>query len=117
MTPPEDPSFWMKLANYLWGLLVPAGWWMWKKQDDRLGKLEEAKASSADMIELKAAIHSMRANMVTSEQLKAHEESDRADRAERRDTEISLFNKVDELKDSINQRFDTIRDLIMNSRK
>ena len=118
MTPPaDDPSFWLKVANWLWGLLVPATWWMWKKQDDRLGKLEDAKASSADMIELKAAIHSMRANMVTSEQLAKHEESDRADRAERRDTEISLFNKVDELKDSINQRFDTIRDLIMNSRR
>ena len=117
MTPPDDPSSWMKFANWLWGLLVPAGWWMWDKQDKRLGKLEEAKASSADMIELKAAIHSMRSTMVTSEQLAKHEESDRADRAERRDTEISLFNKVDELKDSINQRFDTIRDLITNSRK
>ena len=117
MTPPDDPSFWLKVANWLWGLLVPAAWWMWKKQDDRLGKLEEAKASSADMLELTEAIHSLRNKMVTSEQLNKHEESDRADRKERRETELALFDKVDELKDSLNHRFDAIRDLITNSRR
>ena len=108
-----DPGFWADIAKWLWGLLVPAGWWMWKKQDDRIEKLENARAYAVDVKELKEAVQSVKDKMVTSDQLAAHEASDRDDRAERRETEISLFNKVDELKDSMSQRLDALKDLIM----
>tara|TARA_R110000868_G_scaffold218849_1_gene469665 strand:+ start:5881 stop:6222 length:342 start_codon:yes stop_codon:yes gene_type:complete len=36
----DDISSWKELAKYLWGLLVPAGWWMWNKQDKRIDKVE-----------------------------------------------------------------------------
>ena len=108
-----DPGFWADIAKWLWGLLIPAWLWMWKKQDDRLGKVEDAKASASDVTQLRDAVHSLRNNMVTREDFKGHENSDRADRAERRETEISLFTKMDELKDSMNNKFDAIRELIM----
>ena len=109
----DDPSFWKEAAKYLWGLLVPAGWWIFKKQDDRLTRVEEQKAHAADVKELKDAIHSLRNRMVTKEDFARHEADDKADRAERREAEISLFNKVDELKDSVNNKFDAIKDLLL----
>lgn len=112
----EDPGFWKDLAKHLWALLVPLGWWIWNKQDKRIEKVEndmDAQASQKSVDELGEGLHSLRNRVVTREDFKAHEERDERDRVERREAENKLFEKVDDLKDDMTGRFDSLKDLII----
>lgn len=80
---------WHEIAKYLWGLLVPAGWWMWNTQDKRMAALEATMKEKADKAEL--------------------------DR--QRDNISNIFEKIDGLKDSMNDKFDSITRLILEQRK
>ena len=103
---------WKELAKWLWGLLLPALWWMWNKQDKRI----DEKAGASDVKEIKASLHELRNRVVTKEAFDAHEARDQKDRDERRETEIKLFDKIDGLKDDVNGKFDQIRDLLIGRR-
>ena len=43
---------WQEIAKYLWTALVPAGWWIFKKQDERVNNLEKAMDKKADETEM-----------------------------------------------------------------
>lgn len=43
---------WHEIAKYLWGLLLPAGWWIFNKQDKRMDALEGAMKTKADQTEM-----------------------------------------------------------------
>jgi hypothetical protein len=100
---------WKELAKWLWGLLVPAAWWMWNKQDKRL----DGKAEAADVKEMKESLHSLRNKVVTKDDFAAHEARDQKDRDERRETEIKLFDKIDRMKDDFSGKLDGIKDLLI----
>lgn len=36
----EDPGLWKQIATYLWGLLIPAGVYIWNRQEKRIDHLE-----------------------------------------------------------------------------
>ena len=43
---------WHEIAKWLWGLLVPAGWWIFNRQDKRMDLLEASMEKKADKAEL-----------------------------------------------------------------
>lgn len=43
---------WKDVAQWAWGLLVPAGWWIFNRQDKRMDSLEGAMKDKADKDEL-----------------------------------------------------------------
>lgn len=43
---------WEDVAKWAWGLLVPAGWWIFNRQDKRMDILESAMKDKADKVEL-----------------------------------------------------------------
>lgn len=111
-----DPGFWKEAAGWSWGLLVPLGWYVLSTRDKRIEKVEETlkdRASSEAVKELSSAIHSLRGRMITREDFREHEVRDDRDRTERREQEILLFEKVDDLKDDINTKFNVLKDLII----
>ena len=36
----DETAFFKEIAKYLWGVLVPAGWWIFNKQDKRIDNVE-----------------------------------------------------------------------------
>lgn len=80
---------WQDIAKHLWALLVPAGWWIWKKQDDRMNTLEAAMKEKADRAEL--------------------------DR--QRDNISKIFDKIDGLKDDMNNKFDGLKTLLLGMKE
>ncbi len=116
----EDPSIWKQVANWLWGLLIPLGWYAVNQRDRKIEKLEiemDQRASQKSVDELKDSIHGMRNRMITREDFKDHEVRDDKDRTERREQEVLLFEKVDDLKDDINTKFNALKDLIISRTK
>lgn len=43
---------WEDVAKWAWGLLVPAGWWIFNRQDKRMDNIEGAMKDKADKAEL-----------------------------------------------------------------
>lgn len=50
---------WQAIAKWLWGLLVPAIWWMWNKQDARLTKIEDSMYTKSSALERHTAINDL----------------------------------------------------------
>lgn len=42
---------WQDIAKWLWGLLVPAGWWIFNKQDKRIDAVEASLKEKTDVSE------------------------------------------------------------------
>lgn len=51
---------WKEIAQWLWGLFIPAGWWMWNRQDKRLEDIEDAMKAKADKDEVNKALEDRR---------------------------------------------------------
>lgn len=44
----EDPGIWKQLTGWLWGLLVPAGWWIVNRFDREIDKRKDVEAKLFD---------------------------------------------------------------------
>lgn len=85
----HDPGLWEQVAKYLWGILVPAGWWIFNKQDKRMDSLEEAMKTKADNAEM--------------------------DR--QRDHIEKIFDKIEEVKKEVSDKHAELLTAIYESRK
>jgi hypothetical protein len=111
---------WKEIAKYGWSLLLPLLVWLWKKQDARIDKQDErmeSLASQKSVDEMAESLHSLRNKVVSREDFRAHEDRDQRDREERRDTEVKLFDKIDQFKDDVNEKFDTLKDLLLGRKQ
>lgn len=100
MTTPEiDPSIWKQMSEWLWGaMLVPVGI-LWKKVDGAASKTELKESVSA----IGAA-------------LDRHAEDDKQTRAEIRETQMKIFERLDSLATSVT-KIDTTLTLRMDDLK
>ncbi len=80
---------WHEIAKYLWGLLVPAGWWIFNKQDKRLDAMELALKDKADVAEL--------------DRQRGHVEK--------------IFEKIEEVKQDVNDKHAELLKAIYESRR
>lgn len=108
---------WMEAAKWIvTALVIPLLAVIWSMLNGRISKTEirmESLATQKSVDEVAESLHSLRNKVVSREDFRAHEERDNNDRKERRETEITLFAKIDDLKDSVNDKFDAIRDLLL----
>lgn len=94
------------------GIVVASGgglWALWQLWHGIFGKY----ARKEDVSVMRADVDAIRATMVTRDDFAKHEERDQKDRDERRETEIKLFDRFDSLKDDMNSKFDSLKDLIV----
>lgn len=80
---------WHEIAKYLWGLLVPAGWWIFNKQDKRMDALEAAMQTKANQTEM--------------------------DR--QRDHVEKIFEKIEEVRQDVNDKHAELLKAIYGTRK
>ena len=97
-TPPptDEHSFLGQVLAWIAAGIAAIGAWLWTTTMGRITRLEEGKV-----------------NQKTFDEYVARAERDRV---ERRDTEISLFAKVDSLHKHFDQKFDKLMELIKDSR-
>lgn len=84
---------WRQVAQYLWGLLVPAGIWAWKKQDARLDKLEENSVKKDEFKERLTAVDKVL--------------------EDRRDDVRDLYKEMGELRKDVSRGFSDLKDLLL----
>lgn len=80
---------WHEIAKWLWGLLVPAGWWIFNRQDKRMDALEAQMSDKA--------------------------EKDEVNR--QRDTQAKIFDQLTELRQDVNDKHAELLKAIYESRK
>lgn len=90
--PTDETSFLSQVLAWIAAAIAAVGAWLWTTTMGRIAKLEEGKVNQKTFDEYVAR-------------------ADR-DRAERRETEISLFEKVDDLHRHFDSKMDKLADLI-----
>lgn len=91
-TPSDEHSFLGQALAWVAGAIGAVGYWLWTTTMGRIAKLEEGKV-----------------NQKTFDEYVARADKDRS---ERRDTELSLFAKVDSLHHHFDSKMDKLADLI-----
>jgi hypothetical protein len=112
MDAPSDPGIVKQLLDWVWLGFVALLGIVYRMMSGKL----DGKAESADVKEMKESIHALRNKMVTREDFARHEASDQKDRDERRDDIKELFGKVDDLKTDLGNRFDALKDILLQRR-
>jgi hypothetical protein len=96
MTEP-DPGVWRALLDHLWAPVVALVTWLAK------GRIEKAEAK------LETAVQRSEFDAFKTASIK--------DRDERRETELALFKRVDDLRTHVDAKFDALTTIILNTRK
>jgi hypothetical protein len=91
-SPTDETSFLSQVLAWVAAAIAAIGAWLWTTTMGRITKLEEGKVNQKTFDE-----YVTRADK---------------DRSERRQTEINLFEKVDDLRGHVDNRLDKIVDLI-----
>lgn len=94
--PTEETTFLSQILAWIAAAIAAIGAWLWTTTMGRIAKLEESKV-----------------NQKTFDDYVARADKDRD---ERRDTELSLFAKVDGLQKHFDTKIDKLADLIRESR-
>jgi hypothetical protein len=95
-TPTDETSFLSQVLAWIAAAIAAVGAWLWTTTMGRIAKLEEGKVNQKTFDEYVAR-------------------ADR-DRSERRQTEINLFEKVDDLRDHVDTKLDRIVALIQGKK-
>jgi hypothetical protein len=95
-TPTDETSFLGQVLAWVAAAIAGVGAWLWSTTMGRISRLEENKVNQKTFDEYVAR-------------------ADR-DRLERRETEISLFEKVESLHRHFDQKFDKLIELIKDNR-
>lgn len=91
---PEENSFLSQVLSWVAGGIAAIGIWLWTSTMSRIAELEKGKV-----------------NQKTFDDYVARSDKDRD---ERRETEINLFDKVDDLRTHFDHKIDKLADLIRN---
>jgi len=97
MAAPEDTTFLSQVLAWVAAGIAAVGAWLWTTTMGRIAKLEEGKV-----------------NQKTFDEYVARADKDRG---ERRETELSLFRKMDNMRDHVDERFDKLAELIRASKQ
>ena len=100
----DDPGLWKEAAKYLWGVLVPAGWWMWNKQDKRLDRVEEKMFTQDEAKERRKNIEDV-LEARRQDVIALHSKIDA--RAEK------LDDKIEALQQSMHAGFSDLKDILL----
>jgi len=77
MSAESDPGLWAKIADWLWAVVLATGGWGWQHTHKRIAKVETLAESKTSELE--------------------HNRT--------KDNVAKIFDKIDEMKDSVNTRF------------
>ena len=92
--PQDETSFLSQVLSWVAGGIAAIGIWLWTSTMSRIAELEKGKV-----------------NQKTFDDYVARSEKDRD---ERREIEINLFEKVDDLRTHFDHKIDKLADLIRN---
>jgi len=95
--PTDDTSFLSQVVAWVAAAIAGLAAWLWTTTMSRITKLEEGKV-----------------NQKTFDEYVARADKDRG---ERRETELSLFRKMDNMRDHVDERFDRLAELIRASKQ
>lgn len=94
--PHDENSFLSQVLSWIAGGIAAVGIWLWTSTMSRIAELEKGKV-----------------NQKTFDEYVARADKDRG---ERRETELNLFEKVDDLRTHFDQKIDKLADLIRNQK-
>lgn len=89
MSVENDPGFWKQAADWMWAVLALPIATLWKKADGALQK----------------------------DDFKSYMEEAKAERKEMRENVIKLFDKIDEIKEDVNEKTQRLTHAIYEQRK